>query len=59
MKLRRTVLNWRWWVVLPVFLVLLPLALISWLAEALSDPIARVTTSLIRWTHTTPQPRTP
>ena len=52
-RLERTVLNWRWWAVLPVlFGILLPLALISMVAEATSDVIARISQTLMRWSRT-------
>jgi len=48
-RLQRTVLNWRWWAVAPLFLLLLPIAVIAWAVEGMSDGIAKLTQSLIAW----------
>ncbi len=50
-RIQRTLLNWRWWVVMPVFAVLLPLAIVTMLAEAVSDGIAKITSALMAWTR--------
>jgi len=51
-RLQRTILNWRWWLVLPVFAVLFPLAILTMLAEAVGEWIAPVTSRLMAWTRT-------
>ncbi len=48
-RMDRTVLNWRWWVVAPLFLMLLPIAAIAWAAEGASDGIAKLTQALLAW----------
>ena len=50
-RMQRTLLNWRWWVVMPVFAALLPLAILSMLAEAMGDCIAPITSRLMAWTR--------
>ena len=50
-RLKRTILNWRWWLVLPVFVVLFPLAILSMLAEAMGNCIAPITSRLMAWTR--------
>lgn len=48
-RLHRTILNWRWWVIAPLLLLLLPVAVVSWIMEGVSDGIAKLTQSLIAW----------
>jgi hydrogenase/urease accessory protein HupE len=36
-RLQRTVLNWRWWAVAPLLLLLLPVAVVSWAMEGVSE----------------------
>lgn len=47
MRLKRTIFNWRWWLVLPAFAVLFPLAIASFLAAK----IAPITSRLMAWTR--------
>ena len=50
-RLQRTIFNWRWWMVMPVFAVLFPLAILTMLAEAVGDRIAPITSRLMAWTR--------
>ena len=52
-RMQRTILNWRWWLVLPIFVVLLPLAILSMLAEEMGNCIAPITSRLMAWTRAT------
>ena len=49
MRLERTVLNWRWWAVAPLFLLLLPIAAVAWAVEGMSDGVAKLTQALLAW----------
>ena len=48
-RLERTVMNWRWWVIAPLFLLLLPIAAVAWAVEGMSDGVAKLTQALIAW----------
>lgn len=52
-RLERTVMNWRWWVITPLFLLLLLLlpliAAVAWAVEGTSGGVARLTQALIAW----------
>ena len=48
-RFERTVMNWRWWVTVPLFLMLLPIAAVAWAVEGMSDGVARLTQVLIEW----------
>lgn len=48
-RLHRTVLNWRWWAIFPLLLLLLPIAVVAWIAAGMSDGIAKLAQSLIAW----------
>lgn len=48
-RLQRTVLNWRWWAIFPLLLLLLPIAAGARAVEGMSNGIAKLTQSLIAW----------
>jgi hypothetical protein len=48
-RFERTVMNWRWWAIAPLFLLLLPIAVIAWAVEGMSDGVAKLTQALIAW----------
>lgn len=52
-RFERTVMNWRWWVITPLFLLLLLLlpliAAVAWAVEGMSDGVAKLTQALIAW----------
>jgi len=49
-RLERTVMNWRWWVITPLLLLLLPIAAVAWfVVEVVSDGVERLTQALIAW----------
>lgn len=51
----KTVKNWRWWLVAPIALALIPLVgvlyLASWLGEAADWTLANTLGPLLRWSH--------
>lgn len=52
-RLERTVMNWRWWVITPLFLLLLLLlpliAAVAWVVEGMSNGAAKLAQALITW----------
>jgi hypothetical protein len=48
-RLGRTVMNWRWWAIAPLFLLLLPIAAVAWAVEGMSGGVAKLTQTLIAW----------
>jgi len=49
-RFERTVMNWRWWVITPLLLLLLPIAAVAWfVVEVVSDGVERLTQALIAW----------
>jgi len=42
-------MNWRWWVITPLLLLLLPIAAVAWAVEGMSDGVAKLTQALIAW----------
>ena len=47
--LRHTICNWRWWVLLPLILVLIPVATLTGLGGWLDERLAPFTNRLMRW----------
>jgi len=48
-RFERTVMNWRWWAIAPLLLLLLPIAAVAWALEGMSDGVAKLTQALIAW----------
>ena len=62
-RFERTVKNWRWWAIAPLFLLLLPIVVVAWAivvvawaivvvawaVEGMSDGVAKLTQALIAW----------
>ena len=48
-RFERTVMNWRWWAIAPLLLLLLPIAAVAWAVEGMSGGVARLTQALIAW----------
>jgi hypothetical protein len=48
-RFERTVMNWRWWAIAPLFILLLPIAAVAWAVEVMSDGVAKLTHALIAW----------
>lgn len=48
-RFERTVMNWRWWAIAPLLILLLPIAAVAWAAGGVSVGVARLAQALIAW----------